>query len=77
MRLPEELRRLPRSALTDAEAIAVRVNAYYRHTACSCDIGLLEFTGMRADEYAAWMMHGTVPERPHPRAVIERLRRRR
>jgi hypothetical protein len=63
MRSLETLRRLPSPELTDPEYVARLVDAYYQHTGCSCRISLLQFTGMSADEYAAWILRGTVPER--------------
>lgn len=63
MRPMETLRKTRPAEMTDAEFTAVRVNSYYRHTGCTCRFGLLEFTGMRADEYAEWIMYGTVSER--------------
>ena len=62
IRPAEELRRLPAAELTDAEYVARMVHSYYRLPDPS-EFGLLEFTGMTADEYAGWIMHGTVPER--------------
>lgn len=62
MRSDEELRRLPLSAMTDEEYIAHLVHNYQR-LPDPPRFSLLEFTGMTPDEYAGWIMHGTVPAR--------------
>ena len=62
MRSLAALQRLPAAALTDAEYIALLVANYYRLPG-SPRFGLLEFTGMLPDEYAGWIMDGTVPAR--------------
>lgn len=48
--------------MTDAEYIAC-MEQNYRRAPASSRFSLLEFTGMAPDEYAGWIMHGTVPER--------------
>jgi hypothetical protein len=48
--------------MTDAEYIAC-LEQNYRRLPDPPRFSLLEFTGMTPDEYAEWIMHGTVPER--------------
>ena len=67
MRPPEVLYRMRPADMTDAEFIASMEWNYRRaeHSPgvpCLC-FSLLEFMGMSADEYAGWIMHGTIPER--------------
>lgn len=62
MRSMTALRRLPAGALADAEYVALLVANYYR-LPDPPRFSLLEFTGLLADEYAEWIMHGIVPER--------------
>jgi hypothetical protein len=62
MRSFEALRRTRPAAMTDAEYIALMEHSY-RRVPEPCRWSLLEFMGMSAEEYAEWIMHGTVPER--------------
>ena len=62
MRTAEELRRVPPSQMTGEEYIAHLVHNYLR-LPDPPQFGLLDFTGMCPDEYAEWIMHGTVPAR--------------
>lgn len=62
MRPVETLWKTRPDEMTDAEFTAVRV-ACYQRLPDPPRFGLLEFTGMTADEYAEWIMHGTVSER--------------
>lgn len=70
----EELYRTPPAQMTDAEFLAHLDWSYRRAPGCwdrypgtyrgsRPPFSLLEFTGMTGDEYAAWIMHGTIPER--------------
>jgi hypothetical protein len=58
----ETLRRMRPADMTDAEYIALMEHSY-RRVPEPCRWSLLEFTGMAPDEYAEWIMAGTVPER--------------
>lgn len=60
MRTNDELRRVRQSEMTDAEYIA-HMEWNYRRS--DYPYSLLEFMGMTPDEYAGWIMNGTVPER--------------
>lgn len=62
MRTAEELYRLPQAELTDEEYVARLVHNYLQ-LPDPPRFSLLEFTGMLPDEYAAWIMDGTVPAR--------------
>jgi hypothetical protein len=62
VRSPEELRSLPLAEMTDEEYVAHLVHNYLRQPDPP-RFSLLESTGMLADEYAAWIMDGTVPAR--------------
>jgi hypothetical protein len=62
MRPAAGLRKMPAAELTDAEYVALLVDNYLR-LPDPPPFSLLEFTGMRPDEYAGWIMHGIVPER--------------
>ena len=67
MRTAEDLYRTPPAQMTDEEFTAHRVQSYYRaedSPGVPCRrFSLLQFTGMTADEYAEWIMEGTVSER--------------
>lgn len=67
VRTAEELRRVPPPQMTDEEFLANMEHNYRRaeHSPgvpCLC-FSLLQFTGMTDEEYAAWIMHGAIPER--------------
>ena len=62
MRSPDVLYRTPPADMTDAEYVA-HLEQNYRRLPDPPRFSLLEFTGMGADEYAGWILHGTVPER--------------
>jgi hypothetical protein len=59
------LEELPSGQLTDEEFLVLRGRNYLRMvTALAApQPGLLEFMGMTAGEYAAWLTEGLVPER--------------
>jgi hypothetical protein len=60
IRPPEVLRKIGTAEMTDAEFI-VHMEWNYRRR--DHEFSLLEFMRMSPDEYAEWIMHGTVPER--------------
>lgn len=62
VRPPEVLYGTRPADMSDAEFIA-HMEQNYRRAPASSRFSLLEFMGMSADEYAGWIMHGTVPER--------------
>ena len=62
MRSPDVLYRTRPADMTDAEYTA-HLEQSYRRLPDPPQFSLLEFTGMTPDEYAEWIMHGTVPER--------------
>lgn len=62
IRSAETLRKTRQADMTDYEYVALLVDRYLR-LPYPAQFSLLEFTGMLADEYAEWIMHGIVPER--------------
>ena len=56
-----ELEKLPAHQLTDEEFLILREHNYRRLPGNR--FSLLEFMGLTSQEYAAWVMDGTVPER--------------
>ena len=60
MRTPDELRQVRPADMTDSEYVAHMEQCYRRAPG---RFTLLDFMGMSADEYAAWIMDGLVPER--------------